>query len=81
MQPKNDSILQFCNQKLDLLLVLDTHYHFPINWICSMSLAKFKAGKSGDYDESLDFMINLHDPSVEQLLKELKHYLGQLNNE
>ena len=80
MQPNNEAIRQFCDQKLDLLLMLDTNYHFPLNWICSMSLAKFKAGKSGDYDESLDFMIDLHDHSVEKLLKELKHYLGQLNN-
>lgn len=81
MQPKNETILQFCDKKLDLLIVLDPNYHFQIKWISSMSLAKFKAGKSGDYDDSLDFMIDLHTPSVEQLLKELKHYLSQINNE
>ncbi|GAO28742.1 DUF6913 domain-containing protein [Geofilum rubicundum] len=80
MQPKTESIQQFCNNKLDLLLVLDTHYHFPIEWISSMSMAKFKAGKSGDYDASLDFMIDLQEDSLEKLLKELKHYLGQLNS-
>jgi hypothetical protein len=80
MQPKIESIQQFCNKKMDLLLVLDTRYHFPIEWISSMSLAKFKAGKSGDYNESLDFMIDLPEHSLENLLKELKHYLGQLNN-
>jgi hypothetical protein len=80
MQPKIESIQQFCDKKLDLLLVLDTHYHFPLEWISSMSMARFKAGKSGDYDASLDFMIDLHEDSLEKLLKELKHYLGQLNN-
>ncbi len=80
MQPKIENILQFCDKKLDLLLVLDTHYHFQIDWISSMSLAKFKAGKSGDYDKSLDFMMDMQDHSVERLLKELKHYLNQLNN-
>lgn len=81
MQPKSEAIIDFCNKKFDLLLVLDTHYHFQVKWISSKSLATFKAGQSGDYDEYLDFMMELQDDSVERLLKELKHYLTQLNNE
>lgn len=80
MQPKSEAILDFCDKKFDLLLVLDTHYHFQTEWISSRSLARFKAGKSGDYDKDLDFMIDLQDHSLERLLKELKHYLTQLNN-
>src|SRR5690606_20869668 len=75
MQPKSQAILDFCNKKFDLLLVLDTHFHFQVKWITSMSLSKFKAGKSGDYDAYLDFMMDIHDPSPERLLKELNHYL------
>lgn len=80
MQPKIEMILQFCDKEFDLLLVLGTNYHFQLEWISSMSMAKFKAGKSGDYDSSLDFMIDLNEESLDKLLKELKHYLGQLNN-
>lgn len=81
IQPKSEGILDFCNKKFDLLLVLDTHHHFQVEWITSMSLAKFKAGKSGDYDPYLDFMMDIHDQSTERLLKELNHYLNQLNKE
>jgi len=80
MQAKNEAIISFCNHKLDLLMVLDTTYHFPIDWISSMSLARFKAGKSGFYNNSLDFMIDLQDNSINSLLKQLEHYLGSLNN-
>ncbi|HBX88583.1 MAG TPA: hypothetical protein DEG09_08230 [Marinilabiliaceae bacterium] len=78
-QPDSKYIEEFCNQKFDILLVIDTYYHFPIEWISSMSLAGFKAGKSGKYDKLLDFMIDVKENSVERLLHELTHYLGNLN--
>lgn len=79
MEPKLEILSEFTNRKLDLLLVLDTHYHFPVKWLTRMSMASFKAGISNVYDEEFDFMIEMKDRSMAQLIEQLMHYLGDLN--
>lgn len=80
-RPKGEYFDAFIEKKFDILLVLDNSNHTPIEWLAAMSLSGFKAGRSGYYDHVLDFMIELKEGGTERLLKELKHYLGNLNNQ
>lgn len=79
-RPKGEYFNDFIERKFDILLILDNSSHFPVEWLAGMSLSGFKAGKSGYFDNVLDFMIELKEGGTERLLKELKHYLGNLNN-
>ncbi len=80
MKPQKEEILNFVDEKLDLLLVLTTHYYQAIHWIVSLSKAGLKAGGLGPYQDDLDFMIELKEPSVTDLLQYLAVYLKDLNS-
>ncbi|HHU58852.1 MAG TPA: hypothetical protein GXZ39_11250 [Bacteroidales bacterium] len=78
-RPNTPEVLDFCQQKWDLLLVVDNSDLFPIEWIAASSTAGFKAGQQGAYAQHLDFMIELHSGGVKELIDSLLHYLGALN--
>ncbi|MGQ1946652.1 DUF6913 domain-containing protein [Geofilum sp. OHC36d9] len=77
-RPTTKEVDHFINQKFDILLFFAVKDYFPLKWVLRLSKAKFKAGAEGYYHEDLDFMINTDITSTAQLLKEIEHYLGNL---
>lgn len=77
-RPITEEINHFIGQKFDILLFFAEKDYFPLKWVLRLSSAKFKAGAEGYYHEDLDFMINTEITSTAQLLKEIDHYLGDL---
>lgn len=80
-QPKNDSITKFIDQPFDLLIVLANEHLFPIDYIGSLSKAKFKAGMANINNDMFDFMIELKEGEpIKDLKKHILHYLSLINN-
>ena len=77
-RPKAKEVDHFISQNFDMLLFFADKDYFPLKWVLRLSSAKFKAGAEGYYHEDLDFMINTERTSTDQLLKEINHYLGNL---
>jgi hypothetical protein len=77
-RPTTEEINHFIDQKFDILLFFAVKDYFPLKWVLHLSKAKFKAGAEGFYHDDLDFMINAKITSTAQLLKEINHYLGDL---
>ncbi|MCU4175455.1 DUF6913 domain-containing protein [Carboxylicivirga sp. N1Y90] len=80
-QPKKEVISDFINEPYHLLIVLVDKHLFPIDYIGSLSKARFKAGKTGVNNEMFDFMIELKNGvGLEELKTHTLHYLSIINN-
>lgn len=78
MQTGSESISHFLSWKPDILLVLSQNYYFPVHFIACLSQAGLKAGQSGNYDDCLDLMLEMHGKPLPDLTKEIVHYLSEL---
>ena len=81
MIPKGNDVEQFIQTPYSILIDLNIHKSFPIEYICSLSRAKFKVGAKGNYrDEVCDMTIDINqDKRIEYLIIQIKHYLKMLN--
>jgi len=82
MIPKGNDVEQFIQSPYSILIDLNIQPSFPVEYICSLSRAKFKVGARGDYrDEVCDMTINIEqDKRIEYLIIQVKHYLKMINN-
>jgi len=81
MIPKGSEVENFIQTSYSILIDLNIKSSFPIEYICSLSKAKFKVGAKGNYrDEVCDMIIDIEkDKRIEFLIIQIKHYLKMIN--
>ena len=80
--PKSNEVSNFIQQPYSILIDLSIEESFPLEYICSLSNAKFKVGAKGSYrDKACDMLIDVDsDPRIEYLIIQIKHYLKMIQN-
>jgi hypothetical protein len=72
---------EFVNMEFDMLIDLSTQEIFPLKWVASLSIAKFKVGNLSYYGSPNDLIINIKaDDNIQNLIYQMKHYLYLINN-
>lgn len=74
--PKNDYLKKFIDQDIDILIDLSQDDIFVLDYITSLSKAKFKIGQyTEEYTNRFDFMIKAQkDISFESFIDQILHY-------
>lgn len=74
--PKNDYINKFLQKEIDILIDLSMNDLFVLDYISSLSHAKFKIGRFTDEQESrFDFMLKVKkDITFESFIDQILHY-------
>jgi len=81
--PRGNDITDFLNKPLCILIDLNVKEDcFPLEYISSLSIAKFKVGANGSYrGETCDLVIDIEENmKLEFLIIQIKHYLKMINN-
>ena len=81
MKPQGNEVENFVNQEFDILIDLSLDYSFPLNYICRLSRAKFKVGRTQEngtkyYDMLIDVS---RKKTTEYFIIQVKHYLKLIN--
>ncbi|MDG1476186.1 MAG: hypothetical protein P8Q14_03495 [Vicingaceae bacterium] len=83
MVPKGSDVTNFINKPFSILIDLNIKNDcFPLEYISSLSLAKFKVGANGTYrDNDCDLTIDISEnKKVEYLIIQIKYYLKMIKN-
>lgn len=73
---------QFIQDDFDILIDLNLERVYPLQYISTLSKAKFKIGRFEDGDTHFDFMIELpEDKGLKYFLKNLDLYIQQINKQ
>ncbi len=80
--PKGSEVQNFINKPFSILIDLNTNDCFPIEYISSLSVAKFKVGATGIYhDKVCDLIIDIEEKKeLKFLIIQIKHYLKLIKN-
>jgi len=80
--PKGLDVENFINKPFSILIDLNINDSFPIEYISSLSHAKFKVGAKGGYlDQTCDLTIDIDEnKNLEFLIVQVKHYLKMIKN-
>ena len=81
--PVGDDVELFTNKSFSILIDLNTKGDcFPIEYVSSLSGAKFKVGANGSYrDNVCDLIIDVKENAkLEFLIIQVKHYLKMIKN-
>jgi hypothetical protein len=80
--PKGNDVTNFINKPYSILIDLNKDDCFPIEYISSLSNAKFKVGANGSYrDKVCDLVIDTSEnQQLEYLIIQVKHYLKMIKN-
>lgn len=81
--PKGIDVETFINKPFSVLIDLNLKDDcFPLEYISSLSAAKFKVGSNNSYRENVcDLILNIDDnPKLEYLIIQIKHYLKMIKN-
>lgn len=74
--PKEMSVKRFISEPFDYLLNLNVERSFALLGVSALSKAHFRIGKYWkDYTECFDFMIQIREDSLENLIGEIRKYL------
>lgn len=74
--PKTQFILDFMKKPFDIMIDLSIDYNFPLYYICSLSIAKFKIGRYQNDNNCYDMMIDINkNNNVQSLIEQIKHYV------
>ena len=78
--PKGIDIENFINKPFSILIDLNIGECFPLEYISSLSTAKFKVGAEGGYKNNcLDMLIDISQKKqLDYLIIQIKHYLQML---
>ena len=72
---------KFISINFDILIDLSMQEVFPLRWVATLSLAKFKVGALHYYGNPNDLMISLKsNQDIGFLITQIKHYLNLINN-
>ena len=79
--PRGIDVVNFIEKPYSILIDLTLEDCFPIEYITSLSHAKFKVGAKGFYrDNVCDLVIDVDkNKTMEYLIIQLKHYLKMIN--
>lgn len=82
MIPNSIEIENFIKTPYSILIDLNTKDSFPLEYISSLSHAKFKVGAKGNYrDTTCDLIIDIeNDNRLEFLIIQIKNYLKMIKN-
>jgi len=73
--PNNPLVSDFLSKPFDILIDLSLDHHLALDYIVSMSNARFKIGPLKQNLNCYDFMIDLKSKAgVEPLIENIKHY-------
>jgi len=80
--PKGYDVEQFINKPYSILVDLNIGDCFPVEYISSLSQARFKVGAKGSYrDNACDLVIDIDEnKKMEYLVIQIKHYLKMIKN-
>ena len=80
--PKGSDVANFINKPYSILIDLNINECFPIEYISSLSNAKFKVGAKGGYrNDACDLVIDIDENNkLEYLIIQVKHYLKMIKN-
>ena len=83
MIPKDPIVINFINEKFDILVNFNSGKCFPLQYIAAMSHARFRIGR---YDKknmhAYDMMVQITgDPPIKNVIEEIQIFLGQLRNQ
>jgi hypothetical protein len=80
--PKGGDIENFINKPFSILIDLNTEHCFPIEYISTLSNAKFKVGAKGFYhDKVCDLIIDIEENrQLNFYIIQIKHYLKMIKN-
>ena len=80
--PKGSEVENFMNKSFSILIDLNTTPCFPIEYITTLSVAKFKVGTKGMYhDKVCDLVIDIKEnKKLYFFIIQLKHYLKMIKN-
>jgi hypothetical protein len=78
--PKRQYIKDFINNSFDVLIDLSLEDSFEIDYIARLSKASFKIGRFSANNDISDLMINIQNPNINVLTKEVYHFLEHINN-
>lgn len=80
--PKGNDVKKFINKPFSVLIDLTIKDCFPLEYISSLSHAKFKVGAQGSYrDNVCDLIIDVDENStLKFLIIQIKHYLKMIKN-
>ena len=79
-KPKNTDAIRFINKEFDILIDLTLEYYFLLDYILTLSLARFKVGRFHDERKCYDMMIYMKDGlTIEYFINQIKHYLERIN--
>jgi hypothetical protein len=80
--PKGSDVEKFIQKPFSILIDLNIENCFPIEYVSTLSLAKFKVGTNGFYHDAIcDLVIALEkDKKLKYLVIQLKHYLKMIKN-
>ncbi len=72
---------EFAKMDFDILIDLSMEEIFPLKWIATLSIAKFKVSNLSYPDTPYDLVINVKQTdSLEYYISQVKHYLNLINN-
>lgn len=78
--PKADLAQDFIDQKFDILIDLTGQRHLPIFYLTALSLAAFKVGYAGSFQNNFDLNIEFQEkPETSQLAERILYYLKRIN--
>jgi hypothetical protein len=80
--PKGSVVENFMNKPFSILIDLNADPCFPIEYISTLSVAKFKVGAKGMYhDRVCDLVIDIKEnKKLNFFIIQLKHYLKMIKN-
>lgn len=80
-KPKGDIADSYFSKSPDILFVFNTRPLLPIDFMTSLSTARFKVGYFTEIENDLDLMINPvgHNEDISYFIEQVKNYLQMLN--
>lgn len=82
MTPNHTDINNFINTPFSILIDLNISECFPLEYVSTLSKAKFKVGAAGSYrDNACDMVIDINNKKqVNFLIIQVRHYLTMIKN-
>lgn len=78
--PKTELADDFIDQKFDILIDLTGQRHLPIVYLTALSVASFKIGYAGSFQNNFDLNIEFQEkPETSQLAEQILYYLKRIN--
>lgn len=78
--PQSNRLKKMITEDFDLLIDLNFEEQFPLQYISSLSRAKFKVGPNSAYQmESCDLLLGTEEKNMVSLQEQCKHYLNMIN--